>query len=218
MFKCFDVGDSTGRLGERVIRTLLALDGALIRGAVAFVLDAQHDIDVVAEVDHVGDLGATIRSTRPDIVVTCGDLLQPEDWRDHDPSVFGRTCALLVLVDSRRVAALSAAFGSRVSSVGFLSNDATPEQLIEAVRRLARGESVLDPDLVVAALTRTSPLTSRELEVLGIAAQGWPVAEIAAKLGLSPGTIRNHLSRITGKAGARTRIEAVRIAREAGWI
>lgn len=207
-----------GKLGERVIRTLLALDGALIRGALAFVLAKQEDIDVVAELGHADDLGTAIRSTRPDVAVICGDLVQPESWRNPDPLAFGRQCALLVLVDSRRVAALSAALGSRTSSVGFLGNDATPEQLVEGVRRLTRGEPVLDPDLVVAALTRTSPLTSRELEVLSIAAQGWPVAEIAAKLDLSPGTVRNHLSRITGKAGARTRIEAVRIAREAGWI
>ena len=178
----------------------------------------QDDIDVVAELDHTGDIGAAIRSARPDVAVICGDMVHPESWRDADPLAFGRPCALLVLVDSRRVAALSAALGSRTSSIGFLGNDATPEQFVEGVRRLARGEPVLDPDLVVAALTRTSPLTSRELEVLSIAAQGWPVAEIAAKLGLAPGTVRNHLSRITGKSGARTRIEAVRIAREAGWI
>ncbi|GAB3979643.1 response regulator transcription factor [Plantactinospora veratri] len=76
----------------------------------------------------------------------------------------------------------------------------------------------MDADLVVAALSRDNPLTEREVEVLEIAAEGWPVVEIASKLSLSAGTVRNHLSRIAGKTGARTRIEAIRIARERGWI
>jgi two-component system response regulator DesR len=107
---------------------------------------------------------------------------------------------------------------ARSRIVGFLGNDVPPQRVVDGVRRLARGEPVVDAELVVAALNKESPLTARETEVLEIAADGSPVVEIAARVGLSPGTVRNHLSRIAGKTGARTRIEAVRIARDAGWI
>jgi two-component system, NarL family, response regulator DesR len=88
----------------------------------------------------------------------------------------------------------------------------------EGIRRLYRREPVLDADLVVAALRTRSPLTPQEVRVLQAAAEGWPVKEIARKLGLSPGTVRNYLSRVIAKTGARTRIEAVHIAQQAGWV
>ncbi|MFD0890632.1 response regulator transcription factor, partial [Streptosporangium algeriense] len=92
-------------------------------------------------------------------------------------------------------------------------------ELAECVRRVAAGERVIDAELAVAALhARENPLTARELEVLKVAAEGEPVNEIAKRLFLSGGTVRNYLSRILAKMGARTRVEAVTIAQEAGWL
>ncbi|WP_329110769.1 response regulator transcription factor [Micromonospora sp. NBC_01699] len=199
-----------------MIRTLLALDGALIRGALAFVLATEDDIDVVAELDRIEQVGPAIRSRRPDVAVVDSELLGtggPAGSLRYEHS-----CPLLVLVDARRPRTLGGALHARSRTVGFLGNDVTPQRVVDGVRRLARGEPVVDADLVVAALNTESPLTLRETEVLEIAADGAPVVEIAARVGLSPGTVRNHLSRIAAKAGARTRIEAVRIAREGGWI
>lgn len=200
-----------------MIRTLLALDGVLIRGALAFVLANQDDIDVVAEVDRSDDIAPAVCAHRPDVAVVEHTLL---GWNGRpDCGVWPeRDCPVLVLVDSRRVRALGDALRIHEPRIGLLGNDVEPRRVVEAVRRLHLGQPVVDGGLVVAALTTENPLTSREAEVLGVAAHGWPVVDIAAKLSLSPGTVRNHLSRIATKIGARTRIESVRIAEEAGWI
>jgi two-component system response regulator DesR len=200
-----------------LIRTLLALDGALIRGALAFVLTIEDDIDVVAELDRIEQVEPAIRSSRPDVAVVDSGLLGTGGPAGSTPR-YEHSCPVLVLVDPRRPQTLCGALHARSRTVGFLGNDVTPQRVVDGVRRLARGEPVVDADLVVAALNSESPLTVRETEVLQIAADGAPVVEIAARVGLSPGTVRNHLSRIASKAGARTRIEAVRIARDGGWI
>jgi two-component system response regulator DesR len=200
-----------------VIRTLLALDGALVRGALAFVLTTHDDIDVVAELDRSEQIYPAMRSKRPDVAVIDLDLFGAERRTDGvGPYEYG--CPVLVLADPRRSRALKHALHAQTRTIGFLGHHVHPQRVVEGVRRLFRGEPVVDADLVVAALNKESPLTLREAEVLEIAAEGWPVVEVAAKLSLSPGTVRNHLSRIATKAGARTRIEAVRIARESGWI
>lgn len=199
-----------------MIRTLLALEGVLIRGALAFVLTTQDDIDVVAEVERAEDVPPAMWAHRPDVAVMDHDLFTASGRLDRGWS--RRSCPVLVLVDSRRARVLRDALRNQESHIGLLGNDVAPDRVVEAIRRLHRGQPVVDGDLVVAALTKANPLTTRETQVLEVAARGWPIAEIAAKLSLSPGTVRNHLSRIAGKVGARTRIESVRIAQEAGWI
>ncbi|MET8087285.1 response regulator transcription factor [Micromonospora sp. NPDC005197] len=194
-----------------MIRTLLALDGALVLGALSFVLAAEDDIRVVAEVDRGDAVSAAVRAQRPDVVVADLDVVE-----GVDPSRFGR-CPVLVLAHPHRARRLRGML-CPTRTVGILRSDAGPQRVIDGIRRLARREPVLDADLVVAALRSDSPLTSRETEVLTLTAAGAPVAEVAATLGLSRGTVRNHLGRITRKAGARTRVEAVRMAGEAGWI
>ncbi|WP_428965626.1 response regulator transcription factor [Micromonospora fluostatini] len=194
-----------------MIRTLLALDGALVRGALALVLDAQHDIRVVAELDRGDRVRPVVREHRPDVAVVDLALL------DGDVHAAVAACPVLVLADRRRARDLCDMLAEG-RAVGILGTDVAPQAVVDGVRRLARGEPVVDADLVVAALAEASPLTGREAEILTLTAAGSPVGEIAAALGLSAGTVRNNLTRITRKCGARTRVEAVRIAREAGWI
>jgi two-component system, NarL family, response regulator DesR len=103
--------------------------------------------------------------------------------------------------------------------VRLIATETSPAQLIENVRRMVRGETVLDIGLAVAALTSPgNPLTHRECQILKLVAAGTPVKDIAAQIFLTAGTVRNYLSRIVTKTGARTRIEAIRIAQRAGWI
>lgn len=199
-----------------MIRTLLALNGALIRGALAFVLTTQEDIEVVAEVERAEDIAPALRAQRPDVAIADVKLFGAGMLSERN--VAAEPPPVLVLVDPRRPRMLGEALRAQCQRLGFLGSDVAPQRLVDAVRQLANGGSVVDADLVVAALNRDNPLTPRELEVLEIAAEGWPVREIASKLSLSPGTVRNHLCRIGGKTGARTRIEAVRIARERGWV
>jgi two-component system response regulator DesR len=201
-----------------VIRTLLAMQGGLIRGGLAYVLGSHEDIEVVGEVDDLAELFRVAERSRPDVVVLGTRLLgldPPAKLNDVIGTVPGSS--VLVLVEPRRAASLAtrAALGP---SVGFLSQTVSPRVVVDGVRRMYRHEPVVDADLVIAALRQRSPLSARELQVLEVTADGLPVKEVAAALGLAPGTVRNHLSRIIAKTGARTRIEAIQVAREAGWI
>ena len=102
---------------------------------------------------------------------------------------------------------------------GFIIKDAPADTLADGIRRVAAGERVIDPDLVAAALeTGASPLTARESDVLRAADDGISTDEIASLLSLSPATVRNYLSNAITKVGARNRIDAIRISRDAGWI
>lgn len=202
-----------------MIRTLLAMHRGLLRGALRYVLSTHDDIDVVGERDNLEDVLASVRAERPDVTVLDLDVIgasanaTAKDVRARMPG-----CKVLVLVDPRRANVVQAELADGAPDVGFLAQTVTPDRLVDCIRRLALDQPVLDADLVVAALRNKGPLTARERRVLETAAQGAPVKEIATLLALSPGTVRNHLSRIIAKTGARTRIEAIHIARERGWI
>jgi two-component system response regulator DesR len=191
------------------IRVILAVQPALVRGALAYVLRRHDDVEVVAEVGHREDIPASMLGDVDVLVLDLG-LAGPDGMSEH--------VRILVLADPRPSAQLTELLAGPPSGVGFLSKNAVPDVVVDAIRRVARGEPVLDAELVATALAHRSPLTQRETEVLAIAAGGWPVREIAEKLSLSEGTVRNHLSRALSKTGACSRIQAVRIAREAGWI
>ncbi len=202
-----------------MIRTLLAMHRGLLRGALRFVLSKQDDIEVIAEWDNLDDVLASVRAERPDVTVLDLDVIgesgnvTPRDVQGKMPG-----CKVLVLVNPRRSSLVQAELAEVAPDIGFLAQTVSPDRLVDGVRRLARDQPVLDADLVVAALRAKGPLTARERRVLEVAAEGAPVKEIAARLALSPGTVRNHLSRIIAKTGARTRIEAIRIAGERGWL
>jgi two-component system response regulator DesR len=205
--------------GALVVRTLIAHRAALLRGALAFVLSQMDDIEVIGQLDRREDIESRIRAEEPDMAVIDLDLFEYDalhsmrDLRDRVPE-----CGLLVIAEPRKSGALIATLAGQAPDISFLAEDVPPEVLVDALRRTAKGEQVVDPEMVVAGLRARSPLTIRETEVLRVTARGEPVKEVAARLRLSPGTVRNHLSRIIAKTGARSRIEAVRIADEAGWI
>ena len=192
------------------IRIILAVRPGLVRGALAYVLRRYDDLEVVAEIGRLEDIGAAAALADADVLVLDLSLGLPDEMPEH--------ARILVLADPKPNAQLTDALARRPSSMGFLSKNAAPDTMVDSIRRMARGEPVLDGELVAAALANRSPLTAREAEVLAIAAGGWPVRQIAEKLSLSEGTVRNHLSRALAKTGACSRIEAVRVAREAGWI
>jgi two-component system, NarL family, response regulator DesR len=200
------------------IRLLLADDQALVRGALAALLDLEPDLEVVAEVGRGDEVVAQARQTRPDVALL--DVEMPgldgiaatEALRAALPS-----CRVLVVTTFGRPGYLRRAMAAGAS--GFVVKDTPARQLADAVRRVAAGLRVVDPTLAAETLARgTSPLTPRETEVLRAASDGGTVADIAAKLALSEGTVRNHLSAAIGKTGARTRAEAVRLADEHGWL
>ncbi|WP_404823887.1 response regulator transcription factor [Nonomuraea gerenzanensis] len=201
-----------------VIRTLLAEDMKLVRGALVALLAYEEDIEVVAEVDRGDRILAAARASRPDVAVL--DIALPGMDGLAAAGVLHEKlpeCGVLILTGVGTPGLLKRALDVHVR--GFMAKDAPPGRLADGIRRVAEGERVIDSELAIAAMRPAeAPLTQRELDVIGAAADGASVGEIAASLYLAEGTVRNYLSRTTAKLGARSRIDAIRIARESGWI
>jgi len=201
-----------------MIRVLVAEDMRILRDTLVSLLNLEDDIEVVAEVAAGAAVVPAALGHRPDLALLDVDL----------PGVDGLTaaaelherlpdCRVVILTVLGRPATLRQALAAHVS--GFLVKDARSDELIDAVRRVAAGERVIDPQLALAALeTAGSPLSPREAEILRRYAAGTDPAEIAAELYLSYGTVRNYLASAVTKLGGRNRTDAVRIAAEAGWL
>jgi two-component system response regulator DesR len=204
-----------------VIRILLGQRGLLLCGALAAMLSQEEDLQVVAQLADAREVLPAAQRVRPDLaVLDCtlpGTVAIDELCRGLFATV--PDCGALVILDLQASAGLGTDLARLAPRVGLIATDASPTDLIDAVRQLSRGEPVLDVEVVVAALTaEENPFTGREREVLRLAVDGAPSKEIAKRLALSTGTVRNHLSRVVAKTGGRTRIEAIRIAQDAGWI
>ncbi|MFE6763230.1 response regulator [Streptomyces sp. NPDC057689] len=201
-----------------MIRLLLAEDQSMVREALAALLGLEPDIEVVAQVARGDEVLAAAREHTIDVALL--DIEMPgmtgidatAQLRDALPDV-----KVVVVTTFGRPGYLRRAMESGADA--FLVKDAPASQLAEAVRKVLAGERVIDPGLAAAALADgASPLTEREREVLRTAADGSTNAEIAAALHLSQGTVRNYLSMAIQKMAARNRAEAVRMAREKGWL
>lgn len=200
-----------------MIRILLGHNGALLRGALAALISAEPDLEVVAQLARTGDVPAAIARERPQVAIL--DYLLPGNATVSELCRTLLDCAVLVVLDPQLSAGAGRSLAQLAPRVGLIGTEASPAELVDGVRQLARGVPVLDPALAVAALTAgDNPLTERECEVLRLVVEGAPAKEIAKKLELNVGTVRNYLSRILAKTGARTHVDAVRIAQEAGWI
>jgi two-component system response regulator DesR len=201
-----------------VIKALVVHKTALLRGALVVLLSHQDDITVVADSDGAADLEAQVTHWCPDVIVIDLDVLEPLGV-GHVSQLLRRvpTCTILALVHAGSARALFAPLARLGRRIGFVSDGTPPATLLDAVRRSFRGEYVVDPDVIRVLLT-PNPLSAREVEVLRAVAQGHPLRVVASRLSLSHGTVRNYLSGVYAKTGARSRIEAVRVARQSGWI
>ncbi|MCX4884533.1 MULTISPECIES: DNA-binding response regulator [unclassified Streptomyces] len=200
------------------INILLAEDVHMIRGALVALLQLEPDLRVIASVERGDTIVSTALEVRPDVAVIDVDLpgmdglTAAAELHEQLPS-----CRSLILTSLGKPGTLRRAMSAHVS--GFLLKDSPPDQLASAVRSVARGGRVVDPQLALTAWDYPdNPLSRRETEVLRLAARGADAAEIAGCLYLTKGTVRNYLTSIVGKLGARNRVDAIRIAEEAGWI
>jgi two-component system response regulator DesR len=200
------------------IRLLLADDQSLVRGALAALLDLEPDFEVVAEVGRGDDVVAAAQRTSPDVALL--DVEMPGlDGVSAARALHAAypTTRILMVTTFGRPGYLRQAMAAGAS--GFVVKDTPARQLADAVRRVHQGLRYVDPGLAADSLAQgESPLTDREADALRAASDGGTVADIARSLHLSDGTVRNHLSSAIGKTGARTRAEAVRVARENGWL
>jgi two-component system response regulator DesR len=201
-----------------MIRVLVAEDEHLIRGALLALIALEHDLEVVGEVDRGDAILEAATRVRPDVAVLDIGL----------PGIDGLTAAMalreelpetrvLILTGLGHPGHLRRALDAHVG--GFMRKNAPSEELADAIRRVAKGQRFLDPALVEHALeVGVNPLTTRETEVLRAAADGGSTEEFGSTLFLSPATVRNYLSNAITKLDARNRIDAIRIARESGWL
>jgi two-component system response regulator DesR len=210
-----------------VIRVAVVQEVPLFRGALAALLHRETDLQVVAEGAAWAEIAPVVRTAPPDVVI-----LDPAPVGGSSPGTADGGVDAVAAAGAVRVEAPAARVlllltllspellaGVDLGWLGFIARRASPAHLVSAVRSLAAGATVLDPDLVTAALDRPdNPLTAREQRVLALVAQGRSTGEIARRLALSPGTVRNCLSRINSKTGARNRIQAIDRARAAGWL
>jgi two-component system response regulator DesR len=201
-----------------MIRVLLAEDQAMVRQALATLLGLEEDIDVVVQVAGGAEVLDAARAHQVDVALLDiempgGDGLSAAARLHRElPAV-----KVVILTTFGRPGFLRRAMES--GAAGYLLKDAPAADLARAIRRVLQGERVVDPDLAAAALSDgANPLTARELEVLEAARDSATVADIAALVHLSSGTVRNHLSVVIQKLAARNRADAVRIAQEKGWL
>ena len=201
-----------------MIRLLLADDQALVRGALAALLDLESDLEVVAEVSRGDEVVLAAVAGQADVALL--DIEMPGMDGIAATAALRRalpSCRVLIVTTFGRPGYLRRAIEAGAS--GFVVKDTPARQLAEAVRRVHAGLRVLDPELAEESLVSgASPLTARETEVLRAARGGDTVADVAAVLHLSEGTVRNHLSSAIGKTGARNRAEAVKLAEDRGWL
>ncbi len=200
------------------IRLLLADDQAMVRSALAALLSMEDDFEVVAEVGRGDEVVAAAVKHQPDVALLDIEM----------PGLDGLAAAaalahelpelrVIILTTFGRPGYLRRAMES--GALGFVVKDAPAEQLAEAVRRVADGQRVVDPSLAAATLAGgISPLTGRERDVLVASRDGATVSDIAHKLFLSEGTVRNYLSAAIAKTGVRNRVEAFREADSRGWL
>ncbi|MCB8905966.1 MULTISPECIES: DNA-binding response regulator [unclassified Streptomyces] len=202
-----------------MIRILLAEDMHMVRGALAALLSLEPDLLVVAQVERGDCIVAMAERHRPDVAVIDVDLpgmdgiAASEELRERLPS-----CRTLILTSLDQPGTLRRAMAAGVG--GYLLKDAPPHELAAGVRRVAAGHLAVAPELAMSAWESggQQPLTPRETTVLRLAADGADVTQIAEQLHLSAGTVRNYLTSIVSKLHARNRLDAVRIARDAGWL
>jgi two-component system, NarL family, response regulator DesR len=201
-----------------VIRVLVAEDQNMVRGALVALLRLEPDIEVIAELDRGDTVVAAVEALKPDVAVL--DIDMPGlDGLAVAALLHERLpeCRTLVLTGLSQPGYLLRALESHVR--GFVLKAAPATTLAQAVRTVAAGGRVIDPELVAAALdTGTSPLTPRETEVLAASRSGRSTDDLAATLHLSPTTVRNYLSNAIAKLNARSRIDAIRVAEDAGWL
>jgi two-component system response regulator DesR len=200
-----------------IIRVVIAEDQAMVRGALAALVAIDEGIAIAGQARNGREALDLVLTEMPDILLT--DIEMPELTGLELAAEIKRRklpVRVAILTTFARAGYLRRALDAGVS--GYLLKDAPSAMLTDAIRRIHAGARVIDPELAAEAWTEADPLTDRERQVLRYAGEGDTGAEIAERLNLSEGTVRNYLSEAISKLGASNRTEAARIARQKGWL
>ena len=197
------------------IRVVIAEDQEMVLGALAALLDMEDDIVVVAQARNGRHALEAVRAHRPDVLIT--DIEMPGmTGLDAASALKGSPARVIIVTTFARPGYLRRAMDA--GAHGYLLKARPARELADAVRRIHRGLRMIDPDLATEAWAEDDPLTERERQVLRLTAEGISTAAVAKQLNLSAGTVRNYLSEAIEKLGATNRIDALRIARDKGWL
>jgi two-component system response regulator DesR len=205
------------RKKQNPIRVVIAEDQGMVLGALAALLEIEEDIAVVGQARNGKTALEAVAMQKPGVLIT--DIEMPEMSGLEVAAELKRlrsTTRTIILTTFARAGYLRRALDA--GALGYLLKDKPAKELADAVRRVNTGLRVIDPELVAEAWGEADPLTDRERQVVRLAGEGVAGAEIAEKLGLSEGTVRNYLSEAMSKLGASNRVEAARIARAKGWL
>ncbi|HEU4423550.1 MAG TPA: response regulator transcription factor [Pilimelia sp.] len=200
-----------------MVRVVVLEDRPLAAGGLATLLSREEGITVVGTLDFEVNVVWRVAALGRVVVVISTEYMVSQllpltaELQARNPQ-----CSILVLSDPSKPGMLPPR--RRTSGLSFMLKDEAGPVLAKAIRRVSQGEQVIDPRLVLASIGTKKEISTRELEVMGLAAEGEPVAEIARRLYLSFGTVRNHISSVIMKTGARNRIDAIRIVRKGGWL
>ncbi len=200
-----------------MIRIVLAEDQGMILGALSALLELEGDIEVVGRAMNGSEALDMVERERPDILVT--DIEMPERSGLEVAKAIQEAkldTRVVIVTTFARAGYLRRALEAGVS--GYLLKDAPATGLAEALRQVNLGGRAVDPELAAEAWGEPDPLTDRERQVLRLAGEGQSSADIAGRLSLSEGTVRNYLSEAISKLGVSNRIEATRLARRKGWL
>ncbi|MDQ0165013.1 response regulator transcription factor [Bacillus horti] len=200
-----------------MIRIVIAEDQQMLRGALSSLLDLEDDLEVVGQAANGQEALGLVEQYKPDICLM--DIEMPiktglqvaEELQKQ-----GSTCKVVILTTFARPGYFERAVKAGVQ--GYLLKDGPSDKLAESIRRVTQGHREVSPELLFGVVENTNPLTDRERQILKLAADGQTANEIAKELFLSSGTVRNYLSEIFAKLGAKNRIEAITIAEEKGWL
>lgn len=208
---------NTAKRKQTPIRVVLAEDQGMVLGALAALLEIEEDIVVVGQARNGKAALDAVAEHKPDILIT--DIEMPEMSGLEVAAELKRlrlTTRTIILTTFARAGYLRRALDAGAS--GYMLKDKPAKELADAVRRVNMGLRIIDPELAAVAWGAPDPLTDRERQVVRLAGEGVAGIEIAEKLGLSEGTVRNYLSEAMSKLGANNRVEAARIARAKGWL
>jgi two-component system, NarL family, response regulator DesR len=207
----------TSKTGRKMIRVTIAEDQGMVLGALATLLEIEGDIRVVSRARNGAEALNAVLTHKPDIFLT--DIEMPEMSGLDVAAELKRkrsSTKTIILTTFARAGYLRRAL--EAGAAGYLLKDMAADKLADAVRRVQRGLRVIDPELAAEAWVEADPLTDRERQVLRLAGDGMASIDIADRLNLSEGTVRNYLSEAMSKLGAANRVEASRIARTKGWL
>jgi two-component system, NarL family, response regulator DesR len=198
-----------------MIKIVIAEDQRMLLGALGSLLNLEEDMEVVGQASNGEDVLTLVQKLQPDVCIM--DIEMPgKSGLEAAEELKGENCRVMILTTFARSGYFQRALKAGVR--GYLLKDSPSEELANSIRSVMAGRRVFAPELMDDVYSEENPLTEREMDVLGLVADGKNTKEIANQLCITIGTVRNYISTIMDKLGVSNRIEAITHSKEKGWF